>query len=57
MGTVMISNEKYIATIKIKKLTFAYTLSVSVIVNLAIHRIGAQQILEEWAPEKKIAIR
>lgn len=56
MGTVMISNEKHIAPIKIKKLTFAYTLSVSVIVNLAIHRIGAQQILEEWPPEN-IAIR
>lgn len=56
MSTVMISNEKHIAPIKIKKLTFAYTLSVSVIVNLAIHRISAQQILEEWPPEN-IAIR
>lgn len=52
----MISNAKNITPIKIKKLTFAYTLSVSVIVNLAIHRIGAFQILEEWPPEN-IAIR
>lgn len=52
----MISNEKDIAPIKIKKLTFSYTLSVSVIVNLAIHILGAFQILEEWPPEN-IAIR
>lgn len=51
MSTVMISNEKHIAPIRIKKLTFAYTLTVSVILNPAIHRIGAQQILEAWPPE------